>query len=74
VLAAPGFSHSARNGNNFELTWGTHPGKKYAVEYKDDLNAALWTPLQTNTAVGTTLSYTNTTGVPQRFFHLRVVE
>ncbi len=74
VLAAPGFSHSARNGNDFELTWGTYPGKKYAVEYKDDLNAPVWIPLETNTAAGTSLSYTNTTGVPQRFFHLRVVE
>jgi hypothetical protein len=34
----------------------------------------VWIPLETNTAVGTSLSYTNTTGVPQRFFHLRVVE
>jgi len=74
VLAAPDFSHGTRNGNDFELTWGTYPGKKYAVEYKDDLNTPFWTPLQTNIAAGTTLSYTNTTGVPQRFYHLRVVE
>jgi hypothetical protein len=75
VLPAPGFTAGTRRGDNFELTWGTHPGKRYAIEYKDDLSAPAWTPLQTNTAAGLTFSYTNATGgALQRFFRLRVVE
>ena len=74
VLARPGFSRSVLNGSNYELTWGTRAGQTYAVEYKDDLAAPLWTPLQTNTALGDTLSITNaTTNSSQRFFRLRSV-
>jgi hypothetical protein len=75
VLSAPRFASSLRNGDNFELTWGARTGKKYAVEYKDDLNATEWTPLWTNTAVNNTLSFTNaTTNALQRFFRIRTVE
>jgi hypothetical protein len=75
VLPALDFTSSVRNGNNLELTWGTRAGKTYAVDYKDDLNAALWTPLWTNTAVGDSLSFTNVTTSPaQGFFRIRTVE
>jgi hypothetical protein len=75
VLAAPGFTSSVRNGDNFELTWRTRAGRSYAVDYKDDLNAANWTPLWTNTALGDSLSFTNaTTNGPQRFFRMRTVD
>ena len=75
VLPALDFTSSVRNGNNLELTWATHPGKSYAVDYKDDLNAANWTPLWTNTAVGNSLSFTNVTTTPaQGFFRIRTVE
>jgi hypothetical protein len=75
VLAPPDFTSSVRNGENFELTWGTRAGKKYAVEYKNDLNDAVWIPLWTNTALGNSLSFTNaTTNGPQRFFQIRVVQ
>ena len=74
VLARPGFSRARLNGQNYELTWGTRAGQTYAVEYKDDLAAPLWTPLQTNTALGDSLSLTNaTTNSSQRFFRLRSV-
>jgi hypothetical protein len=75
VLAAPDFTSSVRNGNNLELTWGTRAGKSYAVDYKDDLNAEQWTPLGTNTAVGSSLSFTSvTTNAPQGFFRIRTVQ
>jgi hypothetical protein len=75
VLAAPNFSNSVRNGNNLELTWGTRAGKKYAVDFKNDLNAANWTPLWTNTATGNSLTFTNvTTNAPQSFFRIRTVD
>jgi hypothetical protein len=75
VIGGPSFTSSVRNGNNFEMSWATSPGEKYAVEYKNDLNAPVWTPLVTNTATGLTLSYTNTILTPpQRFFRIRLVE
>jgi hypothetical protein len=75
VLAGPNFTSSVRNGNNFEMTWATLVGKKYAVDFKNDLNAPVWIPLQTNTAVGLSLSYTNSVqNPPQRFFRIRLVD
>jgi hypothetical protein len=75
VLAAPSFTSSLRNGDNVELTWRTRAGKKYAVDYKNDLNALSWTPLWTNTALGDSLSFTNaSTNAPQRFFRIRTVD
>jgi hypothetical protein len=75
VSGAPRFTRSVRNGNNLELTWGTFAGKKYAVDYKNDLNALAWTPLVTNTASGLNLSYTNATANrTQLFFRIRTVD
>src|SRR5213078_1245674 len=37
VSLPPAFSGARRNGNDFELTWETRPGKTYRVEFKDDL-------------------------------------
>ena len=75
VLPAPGFTSALRNGDNVELTWGTRAGKNYAVDYKDDLNNPMWTPLWTNTAPGDSLSFTNaTTNSLQRFFRIRTVD
>jgi hypothetical protein len=75
VLGGPNFTSSQRNGTNLELTWGTLAGRKYAVDYKSDLNAAQWTPIRTNTAVGNSLSFTNTTISPaQGFFRIRLVD
>ncbi|HEY0550209.1 MAG TPA: immunoglobulin domain-containing protein [Verrucomicrobiae bacterium] len=75
VLSAPRFAGSLRHGGNIELTWSTRAGKKYAVDYKDDLNTVPWTPLWTNTALGGSLSFTNVmTNAPHRFFRIRTVE
>jgi hypothetical protein len=62
-------------GNNLELTWGTQPGQKYAVDTTANLNTPIqWQPIVTNTATGPSLSYTNnTTGTAQEFFRLRLV-
>jgi hypothetical protein len=76
VLPAPSFTQSVRNGENLELSWGTRAGKKYAVDATADLNPPIvWIPLQTNTALGNTMSYTNaTTNGVQSFFRIRNVE
>lgn len=75
VLAAPSFASSLRQGDQVELTWRSRAGKKYAVDFKGDLNALSWTPLWTNTALGDSLSFTNaSTNSPQRFFRIRTVD
>ena len=72
VLAVPAFGRAVLNGGTLELHWATRAGQTYAVDYKDDLNAPVWTPLWTNTAFGNTLSFTNATHTgAQRFFRIR---
>jgi hypothetical protein len=70
VLSGP-----VRRGNNLELTWGTQAGQKYAVDQTLNLaTPTIWQPLVTNTALGNTLSYTNTTtNAPMQFFRVRRV-
>ena len=73
VIAGPALLSSLQNGGRLELTWGTQPGRLYAIDHKPDLNAPLWIPLQTNLALGSTLSYTNaTTNAPQGYFRIRL--
>jgi len=76
VRNPPGFANSVRNGANLEMTWDTIAGKKYAVDYTENLNPPIsWTPVSTNTAGGTSMSYTNsTTEGQQRFFRIRTVD
>lgn len=72
VLPVPSIARAVRDGAMLELTWATRAGQTYAVDYKDSLDARAWTPLWTNVAPGTSLSYTNfTTNSPQRFFRIR---
>jgi len=72
VLPVPAFRGAAQNGGMLHLNWATRAGQLYAVDYKDSLDAPAWTPLWTNLATGSTLSFTNaTTNSPQRFYRLR---
>ena len=75
-VLALAFGGPVRRGTNLELTWGTQAGKKYAVDKTTNLNSPIvWLPQVTNTALGTSLSYTNTTtNGAQRFFRVRVVQ
>jgi hypothetical protein len=52
VLAAPNFTSSLLRGSQIELTWSARTNKQYAVDYKDDLNAAQWMPLGTSRLAG----------------------
>jgi hypothetical protein len=75
VLRGPPITRTVRQGSHLELTWATIPGRRYAIDYKDDLSAPQWTPLQTNLASGPALSFTNSTITPpRRFFQIRLVE
>jgi hypothetical protein len=58
------------------FTVSTTPGKTYRVEYKDDLNAALWTPLPPDhVAAGASITINDTIGAnPQRFYQVRQLD
>jgi len=62
-------------GTNLLVTWPGVAGQTYQLEYKDDLTAPTWTPLDGPVAgTGGTLTLTNNyDGSPQRYFHLRLV-
>jgi hypothetical protein len=64
---------SGSNGQ-FQLSFGTVPGKLYRIEYKTDLSAAQWTVWQENiVGTGGVLTYPEVaTGQAQRFY--RVVQ
>ena len=59
-------------GDMLGLSWTTQAGQTYVVDYKDSLDAPVWTPLWTNAATGNTMSFsTAVTNSPQRFFRIR---
>jgi len=75
VSLPPGFTAARRNGNNLELTWATHSGRTYRVEFTIDLTNPDWQPLGGNlSATGDVLSITNTIGDPQRFYRIKLVD
>lgn len=63
------------SGTNIIISWLGTPGQTYQIEFKNDLNAALWTPLSNPvTGTGAPLVFTNDiTGSPQRFFRLTIL-
>jgi hypothetical protein len=76
VVPPPRFGSVATVGNDLVLKWQTFPGKRYRVEYKDELSAPVWTPLGVEqVASGWTLSVTNSLdAAPQRFFRIVQVD
>jgi hypothetical protein len=77
VLAPLSFNVVSLTASQLRLSWEMAPGQTYQVEYKDNLNAANWTPLDsTPTAAGNSLSVTvNVSGPPQqRFYRVRPVQ
>jgi hypothetical protein len=68
----PEFTAPVLVGETLALSWTTQAGQSYVVDYKDNLDAPVWTPFWTNVALGNTMSFTTpTTNTPQRFFRIR---
>jgi len=63
------------SGPNLLLTWPTLGGQRYQVEYKDKLDAPIWTPLGVPVlGTGASLTVTNSVNTStQRFFRLALV-
>ncbi len=76
VYLPPALSGYSVGGDQFTLAWPGLPGQTYQVEFKDDLDATLWTPLGVPLAgAGATFGITNEPGGAsrQRFFRVRVL-
>jgi hypothetical protein len=72
--AGPGLVGNV-NGSSFLLSWLGASGQSYQVEYKDDLNAPVWTALGAPMAgTGGPLGITNSLSTSlQRFYRVRLV-
>ena len=70
---APAVTSISFNAAEAVLTFTSLPGRTYRLEFKDDLDAPNWTPLNvTHTAVSGTVTLNLGGGVPQRFFRIRL--
>jgi hypothetical protein len=70
---APAVTSISFNAAEAVLTFTAVPGRTYRLEFKDDLDAPNWTPLNvTHTAVSGTVTLNLGGGMPQRFFRIRL--
>jgi hypothetical protein len=78
VVVGTGFRVSgiSRADGEIHLNVGATVGKTYRLEFKDDLNAANWSPLGADqVATSTTLPFTDEIGAnPQRFYRVRQLD
>jgi hypothetical protein len=75
VFPPPELSGFSLNGNQLTFSFQTVPGQNYQLEYKDDLPATDWIPIDAP-IIGTGGFVALTTDVSlsaQRFYHLRLV-
>ncbi|MDB6018821.1 MAG: Peptidase and in kexin sedolisin [Pedosphaera sp.] len=59
--------------NGPTLTWTTVPGEKYVIQTSTNLLSAVWTPIVTNTASGSTTIFVDPTpiaGIPLLFYRI----
>ncbi|MDB6027049.1 MAG: Stage sporulation protein [Verrucomicrobiales bacterium] len=70
VQPRPTLQSISANGGNFSFTWSAIVGRKYRVQYKDDLGAANWSDLTDITANSSTASFSETAGLTQRYYRV----
>jgi hypothetical protein len=74
-FVAPAVGQLTRSNNTVTLQWLTVTGLTYTVEYKDNLNAALWLPILppvNGNGLPHLFTDTTATNTPQRFYRVRV--
>jgi hypothetical protein len=76
VYAAPRFTSFQRAGDDVSFVFRTVPQRTYRIEFKNELNAALWTQLGSDvTANGESLIINDSvTNAPQRFYRVRQLD
>lgn len=72
---SPQISGVTLSGNTVSFSFTATPGVRYRVDYKNDLSATEWTPLNAGAvAAGSTVSVTDDiSAAPQRFYRVTVV-
>ncbi len=71
-ISPPAIVNVLRNGTNINFSFPTLSGQIYTVEYRDSLNAATWTTLQTLSGDGSTKVITNSLSASTaRFYRVR---
>jgi len=75
VAAELKITHVSRESAGVLLRWNTVPGGQYQLDYKDQLQAAEWTPIgQSQTATTSLLEGTDSSSLPeQRFYRIRLL-
>ena len=71
VLISPVLTNAVLVGNTFRFSFQSVSGLVYTVEFKNDLNQAAWTPLQTRAGDGTQFMV-NDPIMTNRFYRVRV--
>ncbi|MFD0894378.1 autotransporter-associated beta strand repeat-containing protein [Luteolibacter ambystomatis] len=62
----------AKEGAGFKVSWNSVAGKSYQVEAATMLSSG-WAVIATKTATATTTDYTDASGLPKRFYRVKVV-
>jgi hypothetical protein len=75
VAAELKITHVGRDSGGLVLRWNTIPGRRYQLQYKDQLDAPEWTPLgEPQTASGGVLEAVDARGLHgQRFYSIRLL-
>jgi len=69
----PNFLSRKQTGGVLTFTWSAAVGQTYEVQFKTNLNQAIWIDLFTNTATGSTATNSDTIGPDrQRFYRIRL--
>jgi hypothetical protein len=70
VVPRPTLQSISVEGGTFTFNWSAIAGKKYQVQYKDDLSSATWVDLTVITAGSASASFSESASGTQRFYRL----
>jgi hypothetical protein len=70
VFPKPTLQSVTAQDGSIQFNWNAIPGHSYHLQFKNDLNEAAWTDLQTITAESTTENFSETIVDTQRFYRL----
>ena len=74
VVGRPDVWVTSANGNSFALNWSAVAGTTYRVQFKTNLEDAVWIDVAPDVyASGVSASITNTFEAPQRFYRVQVL-
>ena len=73
VLVSPDIINVGQSPASFGFSFASESGLNYSIEYKNQLNDPVWSPLRTEPGTGNVIPVTDTLGPdPVRFYRIRV--